>query len=279
MGLRIGLRCAIDGYQVTMYDISEESLQKALQWQDRILKGMVKGQQLDIDAINSIKGRIQITTNAQEAAAQTDIMNESITENLDIKKKVYEQFASLWPEHTILTTNTSSLRPSQFAQESGRPDRFCAFHFHDVFHARVVDVMPVEETRADIPDLLMEFGKKIHQIPVLIQNEVPGYLFNNMLIALIGAAGTLRANNIASVEDIDRSWMGNMHTKVGPFGMLDQIGLDTAWHVTSGLKDKRSQAFAAFLRTYVDAGKLGIKTGEGFYSYPNPTYAREDFLE
>ena len=95
---------------------------------------------------------------------------------------------------------------------------------------------------------------------------------------VLGSAGALLTKGLASIEDIDRSWMGNMNTPVGPFGRMDQIGLDTALHVVSNRQDSRSQRFAALLKSYVEEGKLGIKTGEGFYQYPAPTYKQADFL-
>ena len=101
---------------------------------------------------------------------------------------------------------------------------------------------------------------------------------NFMLMALLGAAGKLRTMEVASIEDIDKSWMVNFHMPMGPFGILDSIGLDTAWHVTHNLEDAGSQAFAALLKTYIDAGKLGEKTGEGFYKYPAPAYKDPDFI-
>jgi len=84
--------------------------------------------------------------------------------------------------------------------------------------------------------------------------------------------------DIASIEDVDRSWMGNFKMPMGPFGILDAIGLDTAWHVTNALPDTRSKKFAALLKSFVDAGKLGHKTGEGFYTYPNPKFVQKDFI-
>jgi len=99
-----------------------------------------------------------------------------------------------------------------------------------------------------------------------------------MLVALIGAAGALVTYDIASIEDVDRSWMGNFKMERGPFGILDLIGLETVWHITSTMPDTKSQKFAALLKTYVDAGKLGVKTGEGFYKYPNPAFQQSHFV-
>jgi 3-hydroxybutyryl-CoA dehydrogenase len=121
-------------------------------------------------------------------------------------------------------------------------------------------------------------GRKLNQVPVILKKENPGYIFNTMLMALLGAAGKLLTGEVASIEDIDRSWMVNFHMPMGPFGILDSIGLDTAWHVTHKMPDRASVAFAALLKKYIDEGKLGEKTGEGFYSYPNPKYKEQDFV-
>ncbi len=278
LGLRIGLRCAIDGYATTIYDISAEQIEAATRPQQKILQSLLRHGQIQETDLSPIIARLHWTQDPAEAAAESDLVSESVTEQLELKRRVYEQFAPLWPERTLLTTNTSYLLPSQIADHTGRPELFCALHFHDVFTATVVDIMPHPSTAAWIPDLLHHFGKRIHQIPVLVEQETPGYLFNAMLMAVLGSAGALLTKGLASIEDIDRSWMGNMNTPVGPFGMMDQIGLDTALHVVGARTDSRSQRFATLLRQYVEAGKLGVKTGTGFYQYPQPSYKRKDFL-
>jgi 3-hydroxybutyryl-CoA dehydrogenase len=197
---------------------------------------------------------------------------------VEIKQKVWTQFGVIAPEKTIFTTNTSYLLPSMFASFSGRPHRFCALHFHDVFYSRVVDIMPNLETDPGLIPILEKFGKSLNQVPVLVKKENHGYIFNSMLMAFVGAAGKLLTNDVANIADIDKSWMVNFHMPMGPFGILDSVGLDTAWHVTRNMPDKASQAFAALLKTYIDAGKLGEKSGEGFYSYPKPSYRNVDFL-
>lgn len=278
LGLRVGLQSAISGFETTIYDISERALDTAIQTQAGILKMLIRHGKLTEAQAEEAKARLTFTTDAEAAADDADFLNESVTENLELKRKVWEQFGALCPEKTLFTTNTSYLLGSQIADASGRPERFCNFHFHDVFYSNVVDVMPHSGTEAWINDLLMELGKKLWQTPVFVQKENHGYIFNYMLMALIGAAGSLKTMDIGSIEDIDRSWMGNFKMEMGPFGILDTVGLETAWHITSSQPDKKSQAFAALLKTYVDAGKLGVKTGEGFYKYPNPRYKEERFV-
>lgn len=278
LGSRIGLQAAISNYQVTVYDIHESALLQSKKVMEKAVRYAVKIELIKEEDKPSIFSRIKFTTNAAEAVADADIISESVTEEISIKEKVWRQFGEIAPAKTIFTTNTSYLLPSQFATLSGRPEKFCAFHFHDVFTARVVDIMPHPGTHPDIIPLLFDFGKKLNQVPVLVKKESPGYLFNFMLMALIGAAGRLKTKDIGSIEDIDKSWMVNFNMPMGPFGILDNIGLDTAWHVTNDRDDSASKSFATLLKSYVDQGKLGEKSGEGFYTYPNPAYKNSDFL-
>lgn len=278
LGLRIGLRCAMDGFNVKMYDISEDSLQTARSVQNKLLRSFVKKGVITEGDADAIQNRITTTTDKSEAVKNIDLVSESVTEDFNLKKKMYAEFAPLWEPQTVLTTNTSYLLPSMIAEDTGKPTWFCALHFHDVFTMNVVDVMPHPDTEGWVVDLLMTFGKAINQIPVLIKKENPGYLFNQILMAVLGAAGDLRTRDVASIQDIDRSWMGNFKSAVGPFGMLDSIGLETAWHIVKTRSDSRSVRFAALLKQYIDEGKLGLKSGEGFYKYPNPEFAQPEFL-
>ena len=279
LGLRIGLQSAISGFDVCIYDINEKAFQSAIKIQESILKSLVKRELISQQDAEIAKSKIRFTTNANDAVIDVDFVSESVIEDLEIKKKVWKQFSTLCPAHAVFTTNTSYLMPSMFAEETGRQKQFCAFHFHDVFFANVVDVMPHSSTEQWVVDLLMEMGKKLHQTPVFVKKESPGYIFNAMLVALIGAAGALVTYDVASIEDVDRSWIGNFKMEQGPFGILDSIGLETAWHITKALPDSKSQKFAALLKTYVDQGKLGVKTGEGFYKYPNPLYQDKNFVQ
>jgi len=279
LGSRVALQSALSGYQVAIFDISPKALEGAQKLMEKIVHQLAKTSGMDDTAGRNAIASITFTDNPNVAIWDADLINESVTEDVAIKNAVWEQFGKIAPEKTIFTTNTSYLLPSMFAEISGRPERFCALHFHTVFYAKVVDIMPHPGTDPQLIPLLMDFGKSLEQVPVLVKKENHGYLFNSMLMAFIGAAGKLLTGEVGSVEDIDKSWMVNFHMPMGPFGILDSIGLDTAWHVTHKMPDKASQAFAALLKTYIDAGKLGEKTGEGFYKYPNPAYRQEGFLE
>jgi 3-hydroxybutyryl-CoA dehydrogenase len=278
LGLRVGLACALNDYKVTIYDVNSAVFNDAQKIHDRLFRGWLKEGQINAQEVAKAKAAIQWTTNADTAVADADLISESVTENRALKEQVWQQFGKICPAKTIFTTNTSYLLPSMFAGISGRPELFCALHFHDVFHANVVDVMPHPGTTTWLVPLLVDFGKSINQIPVVMDKESPGYIFNSMLMAVLGAAGALVTYNITSIENVDKSWMGNFKVNMGPFGIIDEIGLDTAWHVVSERQDERSVKFAKLLSSYIDKGQLGCKTGEGFYKYPKPRYKRADFL-
>lgn len=278
LGSRVALQSSLSGYKVHVYDIHQEALDTSFQTMKNILQQLQKAGQVTEDQSVEALARIFFTSDPEKAVADADLINESVTEELEIKNKVWKQFGEIAPEKTIFTTNTSYMLASTFAYISGRPNQFCALHFHDVFYSRIVDIMPHPGTDKSLIPILEKFGRSINQVPVFVKKENPGYIFNSMLLALIGAAGRLLTGEVADVEAIDKSWMVNFHMPMGPFGILDSIGLDTAWHVTHNRPDRASQAFAGLLKTYIDEGKLGEKSGEGFYSYPNPKYKEKDFI-
>lgn len=215
--------------------------------------------------------RISTSTDPEKASFDVDFVSESVPEDPALKAKVFSEFNNYCKEGTIFTTNTSSLVPSMFAKETGRPDKFAALHFHDIRITNIVDVMPHPDTSKETIDTIVDFAHVIGQEPIVLKKENPGYVFNAMLMEWLKAALTLAANEIATIEDIDRAWQGVMNYPTGPFRIMDNIGLDTVYKVTKYWADKtnhkQSKKNAMFLKQYVDKGKLGVKTGEGFYLY------------
>jgi len=276
MGRQIGLQCAMHGYNVTLYDISLDALEAATAQIEAYATHLVAWGRLTQQEADAALARITTTNHADEAAAEADLLSESVPEDAELKGRVFAQFNKLCPSHAIFTTNTSHLAPSILADKTGRPAQFAALHFHQhVWEANVVDIAPHPGTSNDTVELLRAFAERIGQIPIVLSKESPGYVFNAMLNALIGAALTLAANGIASVEDIDRAWTGVTKMLIGPFVMLDVVGLDLAWQIRDCLAkigdDPQLQSHADFLRQYVDKGWLGVKSGRGFYSYASPT--------
>lgn len=278
LGLRIALRCALDGYQVVLFDLQQSQLDVAKQQHTRLVHGLLRDERISSAKAERVATHLRMTIDLVEAVKDVDLVIESITEDVPIKSAFFEDVCALLAPDVLLATNTSFLLPSQFLSAIDRPAQFCAFHFHDVFNQTVVDVMPHSETDPEFVALLMEFGRRINQIPVHVQQETPGYLFNAMLLTIMQQATLLLTNGAGSIQDIDRSFMGNFKTPAGPFGMLDQIGLDTALHIAHNRPELTGEHFVTLLQSYVDKGHLGFKSGQGFYRYPKPEFAQPDFL-
>lgn len=282
MGQQIGLQCAMNGYKVVYFDLSREILDKAVGRVSKLANWYVSTSRLTPEQLKQTLARISSTSDPAEAAQDADIVSESVPEDPDLKARVFAQFHKLCPERTIFTTNTSMLVPSMFAEATQRPEKLCALHFHDLRTSTVVDVMPHPGTDPAVTRLVHDFAVSIGCIVIMLHKENNGYVFNAMLTSLLQSALNLASREVASVEDIDRAWMGVTFMPMGPFGIMDQIGLSTVWTITDywarQLGDPQTRNNADFVKQYVDRGDLGYKTGRGFYTYPKPAYQRPGFL-
>ena len=283
MGQQIGVQSAIHGFEVILYDIEEALLDKALKRVDKLLRTFVASKKIEQKGADESRSRISCTTDIKKAAEKADLLSESVPEDPVLKGKVFSRFNALCPSHTIFTTNTSTLAPSMFAEATGRPEKLAALHFHDVRVTDIVDVMGHPGTSEETFNLVFEFAIRIGQVPIVLKKESPGYVFNYMLTTLFRSAQTLVANEVTSVEEVDRAWMGVTHMAIGPFGLMDSVGIDSVWKVTdywaNKLDDEQNKKNAAFLKKYIDEGNFGQKSGKGFYSYPDPAYLRPDFIK
>jgi 3-hydroxybutyryl-CoA dehydrogenase len=282
MGSQIALQCALHGYAVNLYDSRSEALEPGMEMIRGYRAALLGAALATPEQFDAALARIRPMSDAQ-AAAQAELVSESVPEDPRVKGEVFAQFNRLCPTEAIFTTNTSSLLPSMVAAATGRPKRFAALHFHSyVWSSNVVDVMPHPGTAPATLDLLEAFAQRIGQIPIRLERESSGYVFNAMLNPLLRAATSLAADGVTSFQNVDRAWMGVMKTPMGPFGILDVVGLETAWHINAywaeTLHDSELAKNAAFLKTYVDQGRLGVKTGRGFYTYPDPEFSQPGFL-
>jgi 3-hydroxybutyryl-CoA dehydrogenase len=284
MGQQIALQCAMHGYEAIAYDVAAAALETAAAQIQTYAEQLVRQQRLTPDEAKAAVARIRFTTDPAEAA-RADLLSESIPEDPDLKARVFAQFNALCPPHTLFTTNTSTLVPSMYAAATGRPGQFAALHFYQyVWDAKLVDVMPHPGTLPETVQVLEAFVKRLGLVPLVFKKEHPEYVVN----AILGAINTTALNlvfrdGVASIEDVDRAVMLALKTPVGPFGSLDVVGLDTVLHISQTKArltgDPEIAAGAERLkREYVDKGWLGVKSGRGFYTYPNPAYARPGFL-
>lgn len=272
MGQQIALQCAAHGFAVTLLDTEQAALDRARARLDALAGHVASDPAFAHTDVVADVARISATTDPAEAAHEADLVSESVPEDPALKGRVFAELDRLCPARTIFATNTSSLVPSLFADATGRPDRLAALHFHQpVWSATIVDVMPHPGTSPETVETLVGFAGRIGQVPIRLLRESPGYVFNAMYNALNREAITLAANGVATVEDIDRAWTTVTKMPNGPFGMLDHVGIDTAWHITDywarTLGDAQLTRNAAFLKGYLDQGRAGVKSGRGFYDY------------
>ncbi|WP_457551585.1 3-hydroxyacyl-CoA dehydrogenase [Desulfobacula sp.] len=282
MGRQIGLICAAAGFDVCMYDLFDPALEQAKKRVAKLAGRLVKKNRIEEKKVTAGLSRIRYTSDPESAGKSADLISESVPEDPALKRKVFAQFNKICLDHAIFTTNSSTLLPSMLADATGRPDRFVALHFHDCSITNVVDVMPHPGTSVKTLETILAFCRDIDQYPIELKKEQHGYVFNTMLTELLGSALGLASKQVASPEDIDRAWMGIMKTLVGPFGIMDSVGLEAVYRITDywaqKIDDPKRKANAAYLKILVDKGALGVKTGKGFYEYPNPSFLKPDFM-
>ncbi|MDX1689001.1 MAG: 3-hydroxyacyl-CoA dehydrogenase [Candidatus Promineifilaceae bacterium] len=284
MGREIGFQCAYHGYDVVLHDADAAILESLPADLKTLVEPYVRADLLDGERVQAALSRLSTEADPAAAAAGADLVSESVPEDPKLKGRVFSNFHDLCPAHTIFTTNTSTLVPSQFARATGRPAQFAAFHFHTpVWVSNVVDVMPHPDTAPETVSLLEAFAHRIGQIPIVLHKEHHGYVFNSLLNVLLGEAMTLVEQGVANPEDVDRAWMGVMRTEIGPFGIIDLVGLDTVWKITdywAGRLFWRRQLRrnANYLKARLEEGRHGRDSGRGFYNYPNPAFEQPGFV-
>jgi len=284
LGQQIGFQCAMHGFETTMYDLRQESLESCetshREFADLFRKQRGKSQEQTDAAL----ARLSYTTDLAEAGKDADLVSESVPEHPEIKRKVYALLNQYCPAKTIFTTNSSTLLPSQMADATGRPARFLALHFaNEIWERNIGEVMGHPGTDPEIFELVVTFAKAIGMVPIRLDKEQSGYVINTLLVPWLMAAQSLITNGISSPEDVDKTWMITSKMAVGPCGILDVIGMETAYNVAAYWGevngDEQFKKNAAYMKEhFVDPNKLGIKTGEGYYKYPDPAYQRPGFL-
>ncbi len=284
MGCYNSLIAALSGYIVTLYDISEKALEQVperqLNWSETLV-----GQGIaDYEAIQAAAAAIIRTTDPSEAALNADFFSESVFERLDLKREIHSLFDGLLPDHAIMTTNTSTLLPSKIEKAVKRGEKFAAMHFHQ--STPLVDIVPGPRTSPETLDTVQRFVKSQGQVYVMLKKEREGYLHNTLFGALLGTALVLASLTGADFKNIDRAWMLNQNDTIGPFGMLDGVGLNLVKDVLAESVNREKSpgnpevvaAVTAFLQPYIDQGDLGMKTGKGFYEYPEPEFQNPEFM-
>ena len=283
MGTQIALHCAVHGYDVRLFSRSTATLRRATQGhtgelEDRLATGVITG-----DKKEKILRRIRPTTQMGEAVIGSDLVIETVTEDVAIKRAVFAQIDRLSPPHALLASNSSSIPVSAMEDVVSRPERLLNMHFYSpVWQRPMVELMGGAATTEDTLRRAHHLVRTLELTPLQVRKESMGFLFNRVWRAIKKECLHLASDGVASYEDVDRAWMIAFHAPAGPFGLMDMVGLDvvydieTAYYRASG---DPSDAPPPILLERIAQGDLGVKTGKGFYTYPRPAFQEPGWLK
>jgi len=269
MGAGIVQVCAQSGYEVAVAEISEQILSKGLATIEYYLnRGVEKGRLSQNDG-DSTRARISGST-ALEALNDRDLVIEAIPEDMEPKKRVFLKLDKVCPRHTILCSNTSCLSVTELARATSRPTKVIGTHFlSPVPPSKLLEIVKADTTSEETLTTVKEFGRSLGK-EILVAKDTPGFIFNYLLLALTGAAVRLLENGVASAEDIDKSMTLGLGHPIGPLALADFNGLDVGYMVARAMYERSKDPCLApsnVLTRLVESGRLGRKTGEGFYKY------------
>jgi 3-hydroxybutyryl-CoA dehydrogenase len=269
LGSQIAYQTAYAGFTVTAWDINDDAVAAA----NERFAALAKRYDAEVEGAKDGKSaaaleRLTTTSDLAAAVADADLVIEAVPENPEIKKSTWEKVGALAPEKTIFATNSSTLLPSSFKDATGRPNKFLALHYaNQIWAQNTAEIMGTADTDPEVYATVVEFATEQGMVPIEVKKEQPGYVLNTLLVPLLNAAGYLYANGIADAETIDKTWRIGTGAPRGPMEIFDIVGLTTAYNV-SVMGDEESQKFAKILKEdFIDQGKLGVATGEGFYNY------------
>jgi len=283
MGSQIGLHAAVHGYPVWMVDISGEILEQSLQSQKRELEARLEKQKITRQDAEAILDRIRFTTDVEEGASPADLVVEAVPERLEIKREVFAQLDRICAPHAILGTNSSSIRISAIEDVTRRPDRLLNTHFYGVVWERpMVELMRGTATSDETIERARRFALTLGLTPLVVRKESTGFIFNRVWRAIKKETLHLVDEGVASHEDVDRAWMIFTGMPIGPFGVMDMVGLDVVRDI-EGVYYRESEDEAdappRLLLDKIEMGELGLKTGRGFYIYPDPAFQDPSWLK
>lgn len=271
MGSQIAMVSALAGYATTVVDISQESLDRAKEqlWY-RVDRDVEKGRRTASD-VQAAKDRLQFSTNQDEAVATTDFVIEAAIEDLQIKRKIFAQLDATAPAHAILTTNSSNIMSSQIADATNRPDQVCNMHFFNPALVMTgVEVVPHAGTSQATTDATIALTKSFGKDVIELKQEVPGFVANRLINAIRVEALKLYDAGVADLEDIDRAAKTALRHPMGPFELMDLVGIDVAYLIRMAEYEQTGEEASKphpVLAAKYETGDYGRKTGRGWYDY------------
>jgi 3-hydroxybutyryl-CoA dehydrogenase len=270
MGSQIALQTALSGrYEVTLVDTVAGQLERSRSQNHKLLDRSVEKQRLTREKADEALERIADSNDLAKSAARADLVIEAVIENFDAKKSVFEDLGKDARPEAILASNSSTIAISRLADATGRPERCCNMHFfHPVTVMQLCEVVRGPKTSHDTVETAMEFVRSIDRTPVLLNKEIWGFIVNRILFAASEEAMRLYEGGYASAEDIDIAVQKGLNWPMGPFHLLDFSGLDIFY---GAMQDRHRLGEGpeppALLKKLVEEGRLGRKTGKGFFDY------------
>ena len=274
MGNGIAHVFAQNGYKVNLIDISAEALDKAFKTIEKNLDRMLSKEKITTETKEKTLSNLHKITNLKEGVSDADLVVEAATENMDIKLSIFKQMDQFAPANCILSTNTSSISITKIAAVTKRADKVIGMHFmNPVPVMKLVEVIKGYSTSNETLQTIMELSKIIGKVPVEV-NDFPGFVANKILMPMINEAIITLHEGVAGVEEIDTVMKLGMAHPMGPLQLADFIGLDVCLAILKVLQDGfgiPKYAPCPLLVNMVTAGKLGVKSGEGFYNWSHGT--------
>lgn len=274
MGNGIAHVFAQSGYTVSLVDVSQPALEKAMATITKNLDRLLAKERITEADKQSTLSNITTSVSLAEVAPTADLIVEAATENVDLKLKIFKDMDQHAPENCILATNTSSISITKIAAVTSRPDKIIGMHFmNPVPIMKLVEVIRGYATSNEVTSTIMELSKKLGKVPVEV-NDYPGFVANRILMPMINEAIITLHEGVAGVEEIDTVMKLGMAHPMGPLQLADFIGLDVCLSIMNVLYDgfgNPKYAPCPLLVNMVTAGKLGVKSGEGFYAWSHGT--------
>jgi 3-hydroxybutyryl-CoA dehydrogenase len=282
MGRMIAFQIARHGIPVTLNDSDPAALERAQTAIERFIRDWVAGGTMTEAEAEATRARFHYVADLSSAVRDTDLVIEAIPERVDLKRALFSQLDELCRDTTIIATNSSSIRVSYLEDATARAEKVANLHFYNpIWQTTMVEIGGGTGTSAETIDALTDFARRIRLLPLHVRKESTGFIFNRVWRAIKKETLRVVDSGVASFEDVDRAWMIMYETDKGPFGKMDEIGLDVVKdieeHYASESGDPADRP-PKILIDRVARGDLGIKTGRGFYTYPNPAWAQPDFL-
>ena len=270
MGNGIAHTFAQSGYEVSLIDVSADSLDRGINTIEKNLDRMLKREKISEDDKQTTLDKITTYTSMNDGVSCVDLVVEAATENMDVKLKIFSQLDEVCGENVILASNTSSISITKIASVTNRPDKVIGMHFmNPVPVMKLVEIIRGYATSDDVTDQIMQLSRDLKKSPVEV-NDYPGFVANRILMPMINEAVYTLYEGIAGVEEIDTVMMLGMAHPMGPLHLADFIGLDVCLSILEVLNDgfgNPKYAPCPLLVNMVTAGYKGVKTGEGFYQY------------